>query len=67
MSESGFSPLVNVNTKARNKLDCETDMSCVLSSTKSTIKLLVSKKQLHPHINVCENKIVFYLFLLIYA
>ena len=48
LCESGFSTLVNVKTKCRNKLDCEADMRCALSSTKPHIKLLVSNKQLHP-------------------
>ena len=34
--------------KARNKLNCEADMRCALSSTTLRIKMLVSKKQLHP-------------------
>ena len=48
LCESGFSALVNIKTKARNKLDCEADLRCALSSVKPRIKLLVSKKQLHP-------------------
>ena len=48
MCESGFSALSSMKTKARNKLDCEADMRCALSSTKPRIKLLVSKKQLYP-------------------
>jgi hypothetical protein len=48
LCESGFSALVSVKTKARNKLDCEADLRCALSSTKPRIKLLVSEKQLHP-------------------
>ena len=45
---SGLSTLVSVKTKSRNKLECEADLRCALSSTKPRIKLLVSQKQLHP-------------------
>ena len=31
MCESGFSALVSVKTKARNKVDCEADIHCTLS------------------------------------
>ena len=48
LSESGFSTIVSVKTKSRNKLECEADLRCALSSTKPRIKLLVSQKQLHP-------------------
>ena len=48
LCESGFSALVNIKTKHRNKLNCEADLRCVLSATKPRIKLLVSQKQLHP-------------------
>ena len=48
LCESGFSTLVNLETKCRSKLECEADMRCVLSSTKPRIKLLISNKQLHP-------------------
>jgi len=34
-------------TKCRNKLECEADLQCALSSTKPRIKPLISKKQLH--------------------
>ena len=46
--ESGFSALVSIKTKFRNKLECEADLRCALSSTKPRIKRLVSQKQLHP-------------------
>ena len=48
LCESGFSTLVSVKTKSRNKLACKADLRCALSSTKPRIKLLVSQKQLHP-------------------
>ena len=47
LCESGISTLVSVKTKFRNKLECEADLRCALSSTKPRIKLLVSPKQLH--------------------
>ena len=56
MFESGFCALISLKTKARNKLDCESDMHCALSSAKSRIKVLVSKKQPHPS-HACENKL----------
>ena len=46
MCKSGFSTLLNVRKKAQNKRDCKTNMRCALSSTKSSIKLLVLRKQL---------------------
>ena len=48
LCESGFSALVSIKTKCRNKLECEADLRCSLSSTKPRIKRLVSQKQLHP-------------------
>ena len=48
LCESGFAALVSINTKFRNKLECEADLQCALSSTKPPIKRLVSQKQLHP-------------------
>ena len=49
LCESGFSALVNIKTKSRNKLDCKSDLRCALSATKPRIKILVSKNQLHPY------------------
>ena len=48
LCESGFSALVSMKTKFRNKLECEADLRCALSSTKPRVKRLVSQKQLHP-------------------
>ena len=42
LCESGFSTLVSMKTKFRNKLECEADLRCALPSTKPRIKLLVS-------------------------
>ena len=44
LCESGFSTLVRVKTKFRNKLECKADLRCALSSTQPRIKLLVSQK-----------------------
>ena len=38
LCESGFSALLSMKTKFRNKLECEADLQCALSSTKSRIK-----------------------------
>ena len=48
LCESGFSALVSMKTKFRNKLECEADLRCALSSTKPRIKRLAPQKQLHP-------------------
>ena len=44
LCESGFLTLVSVKAKSRNKLECEADLRCALSSTKPRIKLLVFSK-----------------------
>ena len=46
--EAGFSTLVAVKTKSRNRLNVENDMQCALSKTAPRIKLLVEKKQCQP-------------------
>jgi len=53
-----------VKTKSRHQLECEADLRFALSSTKPRIKLLVSKKQLHPsHLSrIIANKLLFWLF-----
>jgi hypothetical protein len=48
LCESGFSTLLVIKSKARNRLDAEADMRCALSHTDPRIDLLVSKKQIHP-------------------
>ena len=48
LCESGFSTILVIKSKARNRLDAETDMRCALSHTDRLIDLLVSKKQVHP-------------------
>ena len=48
LCESELSALVSMKTKFRNKLECEADLRCALSSTKPRVKRLVSQKQLHP-------------------
>lgn len=46
--ESGFSTLVTLKTKARNRLNVEHDLRCALSETKPNIKKLVNAKQYQP-------------------
>lgn len=48
LCESGFSTLLVIKSKARNRLDAEDDMRCALSHTNPRFDLLVSRKQLHP-------------------
>ena len=38
LCESGFAAFVSMKTKFRNKLECEADLRCALSSTKPRIK-----------------------------
>ena len=46
LCESGFSPLLQIKTKARNRLDVLDDMRLVLTQTKPRISKLV--KQMQP-------------------
>ncbi|XP_063872067.1 LOW QUALITY PROTEIN: protein FAM200C-like [Scylla paramamosain] len=48
LCEAGFSALVVLKTKQRNRLDVENDLSCALSSFNPRISDLVRKKQQHP-------------------
>ena len=41
LCESGFSSLVSIKTKSRNKLDCEAYLRCALTSLTPRIKLIV--------------------------
>ena len=43
LCESGFSTLLHVETKARNRLDAGDGMRCALSSTSPRIEALVDK------------------------
>ena len=43
--ETGFSALVHLKTKARNKLEVEANLRCALSTTLPDIDKLVTKKQ----------------------
>ena len=45
LCEAGFSYLLAIKTKQRNKLDCEGDLRCALSKTEPRLKELVAKKQ----------------------
>ena len=49
LCKSGFSALVSMKTKFRNKLECEADLRCALSSTKPRIKRLVSQNSCILH------------------
>ena len=48
LCESGFSTMLNIKSKNRNRLDLEVDMICSLSMTRPRIRNLVTLKQLHP-------------------
>lgn len=48
LCEAGFSALVVLKTKQRNRLDVENDLRCALSSFNPRISDLVRKKQQHP-------------------
>lgn len=48
LCESGFSTLLQIKTKTRNRLGVEHDMRCALSTTVPQIDTLVVKKQAHP-------------------
>jgi hypothetical protein len=48
LCEAGFSSLLVIKTKARNKLEVESDLRCSLSNTTPNIGDLVSTKQAHP-------------------
>lgn len=46
--ETGFSTLVTLKTKARNRLNVEHDMRCALSETEPNIVKLANAKQFQP-------------------
>ena len=48
LCEAGFSALVAVKTKSRNKLDVENDLMCALAKTAPRMKILTEKKQYQP-------------------
>lgn len=45
LCESGFSRLLNIKTKSRNRLDVQNDLRCALSTIRPNIKKLVSDKK----------------------
>ena len=45
--ESGFSTMLHMKTKARNRLDAADGIRCALSSTSPRIEALVDKFQQH--------------------
>ncbi|KAF2349350.1 hypothetical protein FHG87_019897 [Trinorchestia longiramus] len=48
LCEAGFSALVILKTKQRNRLDVENDLRCALPSFNPRISDIVRKKQQHP-------------------
>lgn len=46
--ETGFSTLVTLKTKARNRLNVEHDMRCALSETEPNVVKLANAKQFQP-------------------
>lgn len=46
--EQGFSTLMNIKTKNRNRLNVQDDIRCALSSTQPKKRQLVAKKQCQP-------------------
>ena len=48
LCESGFSTMLNIKSKNRNRLDLEVDMRCSLRMRRPRIRNLVTLKQLHP-------------------
>jgi hypothetical protein len=48
LCESGFSTLVSVKTKARNRLDARHDMCLALSKTVPRLSVLTDRKQQQP-------------------
>ena len=48
LCECGFSALLTIKSKARNRLHVESDIRCALSTTLPDIEQLVVKKQGHP-------------------
>ena len=50
LCECGFSALLNIKSKAQNRLDVESDIRCALSTTSPDIEKLVSKNKGSHHI-----------------
>ena len=48
LCERGFSTLVQIKTKARNKLDVQDHMRLAVSRTQPRIKKLCAELQAHP-------------------
>ena len=48
LCESGFSSLLQIETKQRNRLDVEDDLRCALSKTAPRIRMLSDRKQGQP-------------------
>ena len=52
--QTGFSALVHLKTRARNKLEVEADLGCALSTTLPDIDKLVTKKQCQKSHKCCH-------------
>ncbi|XP_042240697.1 zinc finger BED domain-containing protein 5-like [Homarus americanus] len=48
LCESGFSTLLHIKSKSRNRLDVDPDMRCALSVTQPRISRLTERKQCQP-------------------
>lgn len=48
LCDCGFSTLLTIKPKLRNRLDVESNIRCALSATSPDIDMLVAKKQGHP-------------------
>jgi hypothetical protein len=48
LSESGFSTLVTIKTKSRNRLDIQHDMPVTLSNTTPQFNVFIQAKQQQP-------------------
>ena len=48
LGKSGFSSLVAIKTKSRNRLNVKDDMRVALSNTKPQFDVLIEEKQEHP-------------------
>ena len=66
LCKKGFSVLVAIKTKQRNKLDVESDLRCALSNIRPRISHLIEKIQHHPSFTLIINWYLLCLFFLIF-